>query len=237
MTEPGKPAMSFEGVWTFAAFALLALVSAWRDVPLVIPAKPAANEESLPSQPLSRDLAAVLPFEDILAASPYAVGLDAGKLTDTPAAMRRELTDKGAELVCQLGAQSNHLGQVDGKALARALAAELASAGIFQEVRFVESPGELTDEAVVIRGKVQEAALRIRADGKRDYEATVEFSATGRMKVTGEEQPPFWQRAMKKKAPGAGAPAAYEAGALVRRLCQDAAGALAEAVQHTPSLP
>jgi hypothetical protein len=237
MSEPGGQPMSFAGVWTFAAFASLALVSAWRDVPLAIPPKPAADQEALPSQPITRSLAAVLPFKDILVPSPYAVGIDAGKPTDTPAALRREQTDKGAQLVCQLGAQSNHLGQVDGKALAKALAAELAAANVFSGVRYVDDADELKDEAVVIRGKVVAAALRIRADGKRDYEAEVELSAAARYTVSGAEQPEFWQRTVKKAARGAGAPAAYEAGVLVRGLCAEAADALGEAVKRAPLLP
>ncbi|MCX5795087.1 MAG: hypothetical protein NTY77_06310 [Elusimicrobia bacterium] len=232
MPEPvntGGPALptqapSLAWVWAFLAFLALAVVSAWREVPFYL--APAASEQAS-SRTVER--IAVLPFDDIRVASPYAVGLDRGKATDVPAAVRREASDHGEEVVCELGAGSNHLGRADGEALAQALAQELARTGEYASVRYVEGPDELKDETAVIHGKVLEAQLRILKDGKREYSVGVELSAARWLCVARAELPPFWQRSLRRKARSGGAGAVYEVSALVRALCADAAEKLGDA--------
>ena len=96
-------------LWAFLAFLALAVVSIRREVPVFLP--PPAAEAGAVSQTPSPESAAVLPFSETLTASPYAVGLDIGKPTERPEALRRE---PDGSLVCELGAGSNHLGGLDG---------------------------------------------------------------------------------------------------------------------------
>lgn len=229
---PWGMAGRFAGLLSFLVSLALAAISIGREVPLA----DAPSTEAL-ATPMAGEIAAVLPFDDVLVTSPYAVGQDKTKPTSAPDAVHREETGEGAGLVCELGAASNHLGPVDGKALARALAREYSRAGLFLEVRFVGSLGELQDETVLIQGKVLEAALRIRKDGKRDYAVGVEISAVRSWSSFRNEPMPLWEKTLRRKAHAAGVPPAYELRALVDGLCGEAVSGLREALQHEVRRP
>lgn len=212
-------------LWAFLAFLALAVVSIRREVPVFLP--PPAAEAGAVSQTPSPESAAVLPFSETLTASPYAVGLDIGKPTERPEALRRE---PDGSLVCELGAGSNHLGGLDGRALARALGDELAAAGVFSSVRYAEGEDELKDESVLIRGKVLDGVLRIKKDGSREYELAVELTAERSFAPQRREIEPFWRRTFRKSARGGTMGAAYEVGGLVRKLYGDVGRDLGQAL-------
>ena len=211
------------------AFLLLAVVSVWRDVPMFLAPLPRgsglAGHMPLPVS------AAVLPFAEHLVASPYAVGLAAGRADQRPEALRREAD---GSLVCELAAGSNRLGGLDGRALAGALASELGVSGVFSGVRFVSGPDELGDESVVIRGRVLDGVLRISRDGKRSYELVVELSAERSYGPERRVMEPFWRKRLKKSLKGGEMGAAYEVGELVRKTFGDVAEELGEAVRKQP---
>ncbi|MCX5795703.1 MAG: hypothetical protein NTY77_09440 [Elusimicrobia bacterium] len=206
--------MFLASLCALSAFMALSVISVWREVPFVYPPNPIAEGEQASSQSLER--VAVLSFEDTRGASPYA------------AALRREASANGGGLVCELGADSNHLGRVDGAALARVLAQELARTGRYASVRYIGAPEEFKDETAIVYGKVLEAEMRIRKDGNREYAVGVELSAARANAEGRTVQAPFWQKTLRRKARAEGAPPAYEIRALVGALSAEAAEKLAE---------
>jgi hypothetical protein len=183
-------ALRSKWLWALVVLAALAIFESRRPVPF-------SNQPGLAkasSRPVSRDLAAVLPFEDAPAAPQSAV--------------------------------SKPLVTMDGKAQARALAKELAGAGLMQGVRFVESPGELKGETLIIRGKVLESKLGNPKDGKRFYSLGVEISAAR------PGRPPFWQVVLSRMARSTGRPEAVEIDDLVRGLYAQAADELGGALKR-----
>jgi hypothetical protein len=223
--------MSFAGLWTFLAFLALAVVSIWREAPLYYPHFQLRQGETGIGVPKA---AAIIPFDDILVVDPNELGANKGRPTATPVPLRRETTDKGFHFVCELGAETNHLGQLDGKALAKDLAQDLVDAGLFDRVSLLDGPAQLHDQTVLITGRVTEAQLRILQDGSREYEVAYEVYAAGTSPEQ-REQKPFWMRTLLRKARSEGAPAAYEISALVRALNAEAVSALGEFLRQQPS--
>ena len=224
--------------WAWLITFLVFLLSAggWRAVPFLYVPTPAVPDGQASGKARPLEPAVVLPFDELLVASPNAIVHE--EPSEAPQPLRREKTDRGPALVCELGADSNHLGRVDGKALARALAAELSGSGLFRgDVSYVESLEELRERTVVIQGKVLEASLSILKNGEREYAVGVALTAS---RASSGYLPPsraFWHRTLHRKARSAGAPAAYEISALVRALYADAAEKLGEADWDEPALP
>jgi hypothetical protein len=214
--------MSLAWLWTLLAFTVLGLMSMGVQQSLPeLPPLPAQAAEG----PATPEPAVVLPFDDALEASPYAVGLERGQATDALPALRRVETTRGTELVCELAAPSNHLGQLDGKAIARGLAAQLSASGIFDGgVKAIDNAQDVHGQTVVIWGKIKEATLRILKDGKREYDIEVDFSAA-RVYGAGASLPePFWHESLRRESQAeGGAPALFEVSALLGGLYDDAA--------------
>jgi len=218
--------LRFSWLWSFSAFLVLAVVSIWREVPVSLPPRPEDPGTYTPS--LVPESAAVLPFDDVLVASPYAIS-DKKTPSERPEAVRRE---PDGSLACELGAATNHLGGLDGRGLARALAAELSRAKVFSKVRYVEGLSGLEDESVLIRGKVLAAVLRVKRDKTREYELALELTAERSYAPGRSENEPFWRRSLRQEAKGKGLPTAYEAGELVGKLYGELGQELGEAVRR-----
>jgi hypothetical protein len=216
-------------LWAFLAFLLLAVVSIWREVPLVLPPSP-----DMAGPAVQRDFlgpVAVLPFADSLVASPYAVGLDSGKPTQRMPAVQRGSNG----LICSLDAAANHVGPLDGKAYARLLAGELAAGDVFASVRYVDGVDELRDdETLVLRGRVLDSGLWINPDGSRKYELGVEIFAERSYAGGRNGKPWFWRKIFRKSVKGGVKPAVYEVGEAVRALYGDVERELGEAVRKQP---
>jgi len=81
--------MKLRGAWlrAFWAFLVLAVASIWREVPGCLLPRPEAPGTLILS--LVPESAAVLPFDDVLVASPYAIS-DKKTPSERPEAVRRE---------------------------------------------------------------------------------------------------------------------------------------------------
>ncbi|MDD5630395.1 MAG: hypothetical protein PHU21_15125 [Elusimicrobia bacterium] len=227
--EVKRPPLTLAWLWVFLAFWALGVISLWRDVPFYYAPQPGADGEQAASEP-AWGPAAVLPFDDITVAAQVAAGLDGSRPKVKPEALRYAATENGRQLVCELGADSNRLGKVDGASLAKAFARELQAAGYLKGVRYIERFDELRGESVLVNGRVLEASMRILEDGKREYQVELEISAGAAPAEGMPQTPPFWKKTLRGKARSGGAPSAYEIGALVRRLLGEAVGQLREAL-------
>jgi hypothetical protein len=142
----------------------------------------------------------------------------------------RENTEQGPEIVAQLGAPSNHLGTLDGKALAQAFSQDLKAAGLFQDAHFVADREDLRDETVLTGGTILEASLRRHSDGQARYVLSVELTAS--LSAIGElPQRQFWQDSFTREERAAGGSEADELAALVHAVYEDAVSDLDKALQ------